>query len=70
MMVYVNEDDKVLMACPDLECESDEDGSFWVELEDDYVDDLLGGHSIKVVPDEAFCPACGRDGIPVAEERP
>ena len=66
-MTYVTEDGMALMACPDPGCPSDDGGGFWVELEEETVDDHFGGHTVRVLPEEATCPACGRDGVPVEE---
>ena len=52
-------DGQVLMRCPACE------GSFWVDLQLEDVDDHFGGHIVGVIPEDAPCPACDEQGEPV-----
>lgn len=68
-MEYIVEDGMVMMVCPDADCGADVGAhGFWVELEEDEVDDHFGGHTVSVLPEDAPCPACGLQGEPVERE--
>ena len=58
----------ILMRCRTSKCDADGNGTFWAEMEEDFVDDHFGGHGVLTFPEDAPCPACGVQGIEVEDE--
>lgn len=61
----MTDDGHILMRCLAEDCEADGNGTFWAEMDEDFVDDHFGGYGVWIFPEDAPCPKCGEDSVEV-----